>query len=191
MNAGPTTTYECSTTRPSRASPIELHRCSSIGSSWCRRWGLSPIGGIGKLRASPGAWLHELSHRIPAHAVLVLPAIIAIVTFLVLPVGYLLLLSFNPPTTGEIHLNGQFTLLNYSRLLSDPFYLLIVLAKRSGSGSDEHYCRSRRLSAGAFALARAGGVQKLPRGAGPCSAPDQRRRANLRMDGDSWATKGF
>ena len=58
---------------------------------------------------------------------LVLPAIIAVVTLLVLPVGYLLLLSFNPPATGEIHLSGQLTLTNYSRLLSDPFYLLIML----------------------------------------------------------------
>ncbi|HEY7248808.1 MAG TPA: ABC transporter permease [Xanthobacteraceae bacterium] len=56
-----------------------------------------------------------------------LPAIIAVVTLLVLPVGYLLLLSFNPPAAGEIQLSAQLTITNYSRLLSDPFYLLIVV----------------------------------------------------------------
>jgi putative spermidine/putrescine transport system permease protein len=59
--------------------------------------------------------------------VLVLPAIIAVVALLVLPVGYLLLLSFNPPTTGEIEATWQLTLANYTRLLSDFFYLFIIL----------------------------------------------------------------
>jgi putative spermidine/putrescine transport system permease protein len=69
----------------------------------------------------------RIDHGIPANAVLVLPAIVAVVMLLVLPVGYLLLLSLDPPVTGEIHLQWQFTLANYSRLLSDYFYLSIVL----------------------------------------------------------------
>jgi putative spermidine/putrescine transport system permease protein len=68
-----------------------------------------------------------LSRRIPANAILVLPAIAALVLLLVLPVGYLLLLSFNAPVQGDIELKWEFTVSNYSRLLSDSFYLWIVL----------------------------------------------------------------
>lgn len=55
------------------------------------------------------------------------PAALIVVAFLVMPVGYLLLLSFNPPITGELRLSTEMTLLNYSRLVSDPFYLTILL----------------------------------------------------------------
>lgn len=58
---------------------------------------------------------------------LVLPAIVVVVLLLVLPVGYLLLLSFNPPVTGRISLTSQVSFRNYAQLLSDSFYLLIVL----------------------------------------------------------------
>jgi putative spermidine/putrescine transport system permease protein len=55
------------------------------------------------------------------------PAGLVVVAFLVLPVGYLLLLSFNPPITGEFRLSPQLTLSNYARLVSDPFYLTILM----------------------------------------------------------------
>jgi putative spermidine/putrescine transport system permease protein len=59
-------------------------------------------------------------------ALVMLPAIVVIVSFLVLPVGYLLLLSFNPAAPGEIQVSARFTLQNYARLVLDPFYLVIL-----------------------------------------------------------------
>ena len=54
-------------------------------------------------------------------AFLVTPAGLIVVAVLVLPVGYLLLLSFNPPITGEFRLSLNSTLRNYARLVADPF----------------------------------------------------------------------
>ena len=55
------------------------------------------------------------------------PAGLIVLAFLVLPAGYLLLLSFNPPIAGEFRLSAQVTLRNYARLVSDPFYLTILM----------------------------------------------------------------
>jgi putative spermidine/putrescine transport system permease protein len=55
------------------------------------------------------------------------PATLIVVAFLVMPVGYLLLLSFNPPIAGELRLSTEITLRNYARLVSDSFYLTILL----------------------------------------------------------------
>ena len=62
-----------------------------------------------------------------ARLLLVLPAIVIVVTFLVFPVGHLLLMSFNPAVQGEIAPTARFTLQNYARLMLDPFYLAILM----------------------------------------------------------------
>jgi putative spermidine/putrescine transport system permease protein len=65
--------------------------------------------------------------RSSSNALLMAPAALIVMAFLVMPVGYLLLLSFNPPITAELRLSADLTLGNYARLVADPFYLMILL----------------------------------------------------------------
>jgi putative spermidine/putrescine transport system permease protein len=65
--------------------------------------------------------------RLPVTALLLLPANIIIAILLILPVGYILLLSFNPPFTGAIDLTSEISLQNYARLFFDSFYLTVLL----------------------------------------------------------------
>jgi putative spermidine/putrescine transport system permease protein len=59
-------------------------------------------------------------------AILMLPACVLVVGCLLIPLLYLLGLSFNPPVIGEVALSGDLTLQNYARLL-DWFYGSVLL----------------------------------------------------------------
>ena len=59
-------------------------------------------------------------------ALLMLPACVVIAACLLVPVAYLIGLSFNPPVVGEVDLTADFTLQNYAKLL-DWFYLSVLL----------------------------------------------------------------
>ena len=55
-----------------------------------------------------------------------LPACVVVAACLLVPVAYLLMLSFNPPVLGEVDLTSDLTLQNYARLL-DWFYFAVLL----------------------------------------------------------------
>jgi putative spermidine/putrescine transport system permease protein len=57
---------------------------------------------------------------------LALPACIVLAACLVVPLGYVLCLSFNPPQLGVLDLVPTFTLRNYARFLYSPFYWRIL-----------------------------------------------------------------
>lgn len=60
-------------------------------------------------------------------ALLVLPACAAICACLVIPLGYMLALSFNPARMGVIDLRGEVTLANYINFFSNSFYVGLLL----------------------------------------------------------------
>ncbi|HEV7918387.1 MAG TPA: ABC transporter permease [Solirubrobacterales bacterium] len=55
-----------------------------------------------------------------------LPASFVVLAFLVLPVGYVLLLSLNPSLKGDIELSSDLTLQNYGRLFLDSYYVDVL-----------------------------------------------------------------
>lgn len=71
-------------------------------------------------RAALGAALGRPS------ALLLLPGCVTVAALLLVPVLYLVALSFNPPVTGEVALTTQLTARSYLRL-ADWFYLRVLL----------------------------------------------------------------
>jgi putative spermidine/putrescine transport system permease protein len=55
------------------------------------------------------------------------PAVLCVVIFLLVPVGYIALLSLNAPSPGEIELSPDWTMAGYKRLFGDSYYLGILL----------------------------------------------------------------
>ncbi len=60
-------------------------------------------------------------------AALIVPAGLIVCFCLLVPLGYLLLLSLNPPVAGDVDLNMHFTLANYQRVFLQWFYSRILL----------------------------------------------------------------
>src|SRR5882757_5157559 len=64
--------------------------------------------------------------RLESSAALAIPACIVVAAALLIPLAYVLLLSLNRSQPGVVDLNGNFTLANYTRFLSSPFYLRVL-----------------------------------------------------------------
>jgi putative spermidine/putrescine transport system permease protein len=60
-------------------------------------------------------------------AALLIPAGLIVGFCLLVPLGYLLVLSFNPPITGDVDLNTHFTVANYQLVFLRWFYSRILL----------------------------------------------------------------
>jgi putative spermidine/putrescine transport system permease protein len=75
----------------------------------------------------PQGLISQLSALFPKAGLLVTIPAAAIVFFgLVLPVGYILLLSFNPAALGVIELVPEITFANYLKLVGDSYYWSIL-----------------------------------------------------------------
>jgi putative spermidine/putrescine transport system permease protein len=59
-------------------------------------------------------------------ALLLLPACLVICACLLVPLGYVLALGFNPSHPGVVELSGEFTFANYVRFLTSPFYWRVM-----------------------------------------------------------------
>lgn len=71
---------------------------------------------------APEAARGRFSLPVPGELLAVLPAALIVLAVLVLPVGYLMLFSFNPSSMGVMWLVPEFTLANYVKMLSDSYY---------------------------------------------------------------------
>jgi putative spermidine/putrescine transport system permease protein len=65
--------------------------------------------------------------RTSASSLLLVPAIVIVCFCLLVPLSYVVMLSFNPPLSGEVELTGELTLANYARLFLQWFYTGILL----------------------------------------------------------------
>ena len=59
---------------------------------------------------------------------------------LLVPLAYVVVLSFNPPVTGEVELTSELTIVNYARSFSQPFYSAILLRTISVSAITTFLC---------------------------------------------------
>jgi putative spermidine/putrescine transport system permease protein len=76
---------------------------------------------------SSKTFMEQVSDLFPKAGLIVTIPAAAIVFFgLVLPVGYLLLLSFNPAALGVIELVPEITFVNYLKLIGDGYYWSIL-----------------------------------------------------------------
>lgn len=65
--------------------------------------------------------------RIPSgYALLLLPACLVVAACLLVPLGHLVALSFNPSRPGTVELNDNLTIANYLRFLTSPFYWRVI-----------------------------------------------------------------
>lgn len=62
-----------------------------------------------------------------ATTLVLLPGCIVVCAGLLLPLAYVLAMSFNPARTGEVELSGTLTLANYEKLFLSWFYLRVLL----------------------------------------------------------------
>ena len=75
-----------------------------------------------------------------ASSLLLLPAVLVVCFCLLVPLAYVVVLSFNPPVTGEVELTSELTLVNYARLFLQPFYSAILLRTISVSAITTFLC---------------------------------------------------
>jgi putative spermidine/putrescine transport system permease protein len=73
-------------------------------------------------------------------SLLLLPAVLVVCFCLLVPLAYVVALSFNPPVTGEVELTRELTLVNYSRLFLQTFYSAILLRTISVSAITTFLC---------------------------------------------------
>ena len=73
-------------------------------------------------------------------SLLLLPAVLVVCFCLLVPLAYVVVLSFNPPVTGEVELTSELTLVNYARLFLQPFYSAILLRTISVSAITTFLC---------------------------------------------------
>lgn len=71
--------------------------------------------------------LGRLRMPVSAASLLIVPAILIVCFCLIVPVGYVVILSFNPPVSGEVELVRELTFANYVRLFLQWFYAGILL----------------------------------------------------------------
>jgi putative spermidine/putrescine transport system permease protein len=75
-----------------------------------------------------------------ASSLLLLPAVLVVCFCLLVPLAYVVVLSFNPPVTGEVELTSELTIVNYARLFLQPFYSAILLRTISVSAITTFLC---------------------------------------------------
>jgi putative spermidine/putrescine transport system permease protein len=73
-------------------------------------------------------------------SLLVLPAVLIVCFCLLVPLAYVIVLSFNPPVTGEVELTSDLTLVNYARLFLPRFYCAFLLRTISVSAITTFRC---------------------------------------------------
>jgi putative spermidine/putrescine transport system permease protein len=83
-------------------------------------------GGAAATRPSFAGWFVG-SGDSKSSALLLVPCCIAIAACLLIPLAYVLALSFNPARPGEVELTGTVTFSNYARLFLNWFYLRVLL----------------------------------------------------------------
>lgn len=64
--------------------------------------------------------------RVGGWALLLMPGYIVLVATLLLPLGYLVAMSFNPPSTGAVTLTSELTVRNYAKFFGDGYYWWIL-----------------------------------------------------------------
>jgi putative spermidine/putrescine transport system permease protein len=75
-----------------------------------------------------------------AFSLLLLPAVLVVCFCLLVPLAYVVVLSFNPPVTGEVELTTELTLVNYTRLFLQTFYSAILVRTISVSAITTFLC---------------------------------------------------
>jgi putative spermidine/putrescine transport system permease protein len=64
--------------------------------------------------------------RFNASALLLMPACIAVCACLIVPLGYVLAMGFNPSRPGVVELSSHLTLVNFTRFVTSPFYWWVL-----------------------------------------------------------------
>jgi putative spermidine/putrescine transport system permease protein len=87
------------------------------------------LGLLGGATRAPrrGAGIGGLRLPTSPSSLLLAPAVVTVCLGLLVPLGYVIILSFNPPVSGEVELTGELTLANYARLFLQWFYTGILL----------------------------------------------------------------
>jgi putative spermidine/putrescine transport system permease protein len=75
-----------------------------------------------------------------ASSLLLAPAVVIVCFCLLVPLSYVVILSFNPPVSGEVELTADLTLANYARLFLQWFYTGILLRTISISAITTALC---------------------------------------------------